>query len=242
MKKIKIMALLSAIITALLLFLFLNSLQKPQTIVKSEVLVATVNIPLNTQVTKDMIVLKQLPREAVNATALSDSKLVIGKVAKSDIAAGEQLLTSKFFDAGKSGSTTLAYSIEPGMRAITIAVDDVSGLSGMLKPGNSVDVIAKFDPASAGGTANSNTTKYTKMLLQDVPVLAVDSVLSESGKAKNKDGTTASYTSVTLEVTPAKAMEISMSEYVGKLKVILRSPLDQGLTSFPNMTLNDVLK
>ncbi len=244
MKKIKILALISAILTALSLFLFLNSFK--QEAVKSEVLIATANIPVDTVVTKDMVTLTKWPEEAVHPDALKNTSLAVGQVAKSNIAAGEQVLGSKLITAGNNNSnSTLAYSIEPGMRAITIAVDDISGLSGMLKPGNKVDVLAQYsveqNVLNPGSSAENQTTMYTKMLLQNITVLAVDSILSPSGKASGKEGAATSYASITLQVTPAEAMRTSFSEYAGKLKVILRSPLDDERKDLPNLTIKDVL-
>jgi len=243
LKKIKILALISAILTALSLFLFLNSLK--QEVVKGKVLIATANIPEDTVITKDMVILTEWPDEAIHPDALSDAALALGLVAKSDIAVGEQILKSKLLTAGDNNSnSTLAYAIEPGMRAITIAVDDISGLAGMLKPGNKVDILAQFsveqNVLNPGSSSDNRMIMYTKMLLQNITVLAVDSVLTKSGKAAGKDGT-ASYASITLQVTPEQAMKTSFSEYSGKLKVILRSPLDEDSKNLPNLTIKDVL-
>lgn len=237
MKKVKIIALISAVATALLLFLFLKNLNNQA---KTEdtvgVVVATADITANTQVTSNMVEIKYLPAEAVYSDAFTSLSDVVGKVSETDVIAGEQLNSKQFADAGGVGAGTLAYSIEPGMRAITISVDEISGLCGMLKPGNKVDIIALFD--SGTGSVSAPTSK---MLLQNITVLAVDSILSKSGKSAASDGSAASYTSITLEVTAEQAMETSLSAYSGNLKVILRSPLDSSSSSISNITLNGMI-
>ena len=74
---------------------------------------------------------------------------------------------------------------------------------------------------------------------ENIKVLAVDSVLDSTGKAG--DGTTPGYTTITLEVTPGQAMEISMAAYSGTLRAVLRSPLDDEAKKYKSITLNKVL-
>ncbi|MPM05761.1 hypothetical protein SDC9_52056 [bioreactor metagenome] len=236
-KKVKILAIISAVVTALLLFIFLNSLKNSSNIARTRVIVAVTDIPANTSITAEMIKQTELPTEAVVAGTLSDASLVIGKIAEAEIFAGEQLLSSKLISAGSSDSKTLAYAIEPGMRAITIAVDETAGLSYMITPGNHVDIIAEFldENNSAAGAVK---TSYTTMVLQNIIVLAVDNILSEDGKLLSE---TPQYTAVTLQVTPQQAMELSMAQFEGELRLILRSPVDEESTNIPSLTLNNIM-
>ena len=245
MKKVKILALVSALLTAVFAYFFLNSLKKPTEVQKITVLVAASDIASNTQITKDMVTLISIPVEAAHPDSVINLSSALGFIVKSDIKAGEQILRSKLVAAGDSSSLTLAYSVSPGMRAITVAVDEVSGLSGMLKPGNKIDIIALFKVEeqyiNANGSTGTKSVVYTKLLLENKLILAVDSSLDINGKAAKSDGTVSSYTSITLQVTPEEAMETSFSEFTGKLRAVLRSPLDGGTADLPNMTLEDVL-
>lgn len=240
MKKVKIIALLSAIAVAVLLFNFLNSISKPTIIEIEKVGVITANqdIPPNTTITEDMIVVSQVPVEGVHVQSLKDKSEAIGKVSSSEIVAGELLLSSKLITPGEGVENgTLAYAIEPGMRAITIEVSNTTGLSNMIMPNNMVDVIGQYAIEELQPNGEMKTIDYTTMLLENVKVLAVDDNLT----AQEKESSENAYVSLTLQVTPVEAMHISMTEFRGELRAILRSPLDEGITSLPALTIDKVI-
>lgn len=252
MKKVKIIALVSAVVTALLLFVFLNSLNKPTEVPKITVLTAAAPIPADTPITADMLTAAELPSEAVLPGAMTDPSQVVGKVAKAEIYPGEQLLGEKLVEPGESSENTLAYAIEPGMRAITIAVSETSGVAFMITPGNHIDILGAImyddtsadagggDPAAGNAASGESGAKsYTTLLLENVHVLAVDRVLSKSGKV-NTDAPV--YTTLTLQVTPEEAMKLSMAQFEGELRMLLRSPLDEDLTKLPSLTLDDIMR
>ena len=240
MKKVKVLALVSAAVTALLLFLFLSSLNRPAENATTSVVIATSDIPANIPITDAMIETKAIPSGAVVSGAFTDKSEVVGKIASAEIFAGEQLLNAKLLSTGKSDSKTLAYAIEPGMRAITIAVDETSGVAFMITPGNNVDIIGEFvkTTSSAADGSGSDKISYTTMVLENVTVLAVDNVFSKDGKA-NSDKPV--YTTLTLQVTPSQAMELSTAQFEGQLRAILRSPVDNKETNQPSLTLDDVM-
>lgn len=232
MKKVKILALLSAVLTAVLFFFFLNTLLNMNDVETRAVVTAAADIPPNTTITAEMLVKKELPLEAVLPGSQMDPQAVVGKVARSEILAGEQVLEGKLVKVADSSSGTLAYALEPGMRAITFSVDTNQGLAGMLKPKDRIDLIGEFEYQPPGGTA----TAYTSIVEENLKILAVDSVMSEQGKA---DGS--AYATLTLEVTPKQAMELSMAIYKGQIRAVLRSPLDKDITNLPKITIDNVL-
>jgi pilus assembly protein CpaB len=229
-KKVKILALLSAIVTALLLFVFLSSLVKFGSGDKIDVVTAAQDIPANTLITEEMLVMQELPEDAVLTGAITKMSDVVGKTIQANVYAGEQIISAKLIAPGEAGSGTLAYSIEPGMRAITIAVDATTGLSGMIKPGNHVDLVGEY--AATGGTV-------TDIIAQNIKILAVDNVLEQAGTS-GEAGAPA-YSTITMEVTPTQAMEISLAVYSGTLRAVLRSPLDEAPVNIKAITLAKVL-
>lgn len=245
MKKVKVLALVTAVIAAVLLYNFLNSVsdkaEKEAEVVKTGVLTASVNILPNTTITEDMVEITQIPLEAVHAEAVVNEAAAVGKFSKYEITAGEQVLSSKLISPdGGGGDGTLAYAIKPGMRAISIGVGNLSGLVGMIKPQNTVDIVVQFQKPEKQATGEEKVIDYTTMIAENIKVLAVDDVLSQEGKTVNPEtGTT--YTSVTLQVTPEQAMELSMSEYKGQIRLILRSPLDNELTNQPTIKYDDII-
>jgi len=229
-KKVKILALLSAIVTALLLFVFLSSLIKFGGSDTSKIITAAQDIPANTLITQEMVESTDVPTDAVLPGAITKLSDVVGKAMKSDVYIGEQIISAKMIVPGETGDGALSYAIEPGMRAITIGVDATAGVAGMLRPSNRIDLMGEYDVAG---------TVYTDLVAEYINVLAVDNVLSDTGKSA--DGTTPAYSTITLEVTPQQAMEISMAAYSGTLRAVLRSPLDEAMTNFKSVTLVNVL-
>ncbi|WP_304508790.1 Flp pilus assembly protein CpaB [Anaerotignum sp.] len=221
MKKVKIFALFAAVLTSVLMFVFLKSIVHNDEAHKTDVIVATQTIPMETPITQSMFTLTQLPDEAILDGVITDSAAILGKVAKSEIVAGEQIIHSKLLTAGDVNSGTLGYSLEPGMRAVTMAVDGISGIGYMIEPGNRVDIIAQY---------SQNDTAFTKLIVQNVVVLATDSNLSNNENTMSKDE---SYSTITLQATPEQVMEIRFYEYTGRLSAILRSPLDDKIINLP---------
>lgn len=237
MKKVRLLALLAALATAVLLFLFFNSLGQTAELPKTGVYVAAERIPANVPIVETMLAVTQLPDEAVLPDAIKDLNNIIGKVARSEIMVGEQILGAKLVAPGQAQSaSTLDYTIEPGMRAITIAVDSVAGLAYMLAPGNHVDILAQYQ-VELEINGETKSQQVATLLVENIPILAVDYVMAEGGKTGQAEKT---YTTLTLQVTPAQALDLSFSEYVGGLRAILRSPLDEGTNDLPNVTIEDV--
>lgn len=239
MKKIKLVALIAALSTAFGIYFLFNTMNKPVPTAKANVIVAAVGIAANTVVTKDMITETSLPAEAVLPNAVRDPSMVIGSVLKVDAVAGEQILSDRLAKTGKANGETLAYSIQPGMRAITISVDSTKGVGNMLRPENTVDIIVHFQQEipekKTDGTTVLKMISLSKILIQNIKVLAVDQMLSKDAKV-NSSG----YSTITLEVTPKQAVELSFSAKNASLQAILRSPVDSKTVDVPAVTEKDV--
>jgi pilus assembly protein CpaB len=240
LKKIKILAFISALTTAVLLYIFLGSLSDLSKGKRVNVLTAANDISANTPITAEMLKYVSMPAESVVPRALSDSSLVVGKVSQEKIFMGEQILSTKLVATGEGSAKTLAYAIEPGKRAITISVNNTSGVGFMLAPGNNVDLLGYF--ATTGPTSNAaspnNTASVAVVLMENLKVLAVDNVIAKEGKTKSDQ---ASYSSLTLQVTPEQALKLTMAQAEGEIKAVLRSPLDSASVKQQKITLGSVL-
>ncbi|NMD70120.1 Flp pilus assembly protein CpaB [Bacillus sp. DNRA2] len=123
--------------------------------------------------------------------------------------------------------------IAANKRAISIAVDHVKGVSGLIRPGNYVDIIA-FIPESA------KNPETTEILLEEIKVLAVGSQTDKT--IKNIDPaveTTFTYPTVTVEVTPDEALAIANVSVKGSLTMMLRQNPETTKTSTKGETTND---
>jgi pilus assembly protein CpaB len=172
------------------------------------------NIPGRTILRSESLEVQQIPRELVHARALTSLEEARGRIALVPLVAGEQLLADRV--AGGEGATgDLAYRIKPGQRAITIAANEISGVAGLVQPGNYIDVLVTLEKDDYGRDA-------TKTILQNRLVLAVDSQMSQ--RSAEQSTTVKHYT---LEVSPGEAEVLTFAEEKGKLKVVLRSQGDQ---------------
>jgi pilus assembly protein CpaB len=116
----------------------------------------------------------------------------------------------------------LAAALKPGMRAISVAVDDVSGNAGLIQPGDYVDVLLTQQiRADAGVSVAPAHSVESETVAERVRVLAVGSAFK-----RPKDDAAAPSTSartVTFEVTPHSAQAITVAAHLGTLSLALRS-------------------
>lgn len=173
-----------------------------------------------------MVTLRSISDDSLLDNYMLEIDSVVGMVLTSDVYAGEQIVRDRLIRVGKTDPdrNTLAYALKPGMRAMTIFVDQDTGLVNFLKPGNRVDVLANYSHEDTRPVLNKEDQKEwvqvptSQILAQNVAILAV-------GTAMDKNGTE-EYTTVTLEVTPQDAQTISAVSWWGNLRLLLRSPLD----------------
>lgn len=240
MKKIKLLAFLAALATALGVYFFFQSSNKPVTTSKVNVVVAAADIPANTTITGEMVTISELPTQAVLQNAVKDTSLVVGSVLNTPAVKGEQIISNRLIKTGKAGNQTLAYTITSGMRAITISVDNTKGISGLIKPGDSIDLIAQFQVDGKTATGNASqagkAVPVSKIFMQKLKVLATDQNMSSDAKT-NASG----YSTLTLEVTPQQAVELNYAAKNSSLQAILRSPIDDKEVQVPNITEKDVV-
>lgn len=213
MKKIYLLAILFAILTGFAVFNFARSLQNAKQTDRGAVVVAVAKIPQNTLITQDMVALKKLSEESINPLAVHDLSQVVGRISNVAIEADEQVLSSKLNEQG-TDKNGLAYSIPKGRRAVTIAVDDITGVAGNIQKSNRVDILAVV-------SIDKISTSF--LLLQNIEVLKTNAVLS--------DKQSAGYTNLTLSVTPEEAEKLFYAQVNGKLTVALRPILDTNLSN-----------
>ena len=99
------------------------------------------DIPAETLITAEMVVLKDLPEESVHADAALKLENAVGSIAVEPIVSGEQVLTARLAKQGEAANS-LSYELEKGYRAVSVAVNEVTGVSGFIEAGDHVDVVA----------------------------------------------------------------------------------------------------
>ena len=127
------------------------------------------------------------------------------RVALRPIETNEPLLKSKV--SGFGGRAILSSMISPDMRAMTIRINDVSGVAGFVLPGDHVDIILIRD---FGGSP------VTDILLQNIKVLGID---QDANQSRQQPGVVRA---VTFEVTPTQSQKLVLAQQVGQLSLALR--------------------
>jgi pilus assembly protein CpaB len=142
-------------------------------------------------------------------------KSFAGWVAREPFTAGEPIVKAKIVAPGDRGF--LAAVLQPGMRAVAVAVDQISDVSGFIFPGDRVDLLINLAVPAEGAGGNGYQHKAAATVLRDIRVIGIDQQLD------NKDGKVVVARTVTLEVTPKESEIVALAADMGKLSLSLRS-------------------
>jgi len=229
-KKFLMLALVFALTAAVLFYQYLLSLQKkyePQNM--EQVIVAARTIEHNSLIGPGDIKVLRVPSDYAHRDALRDKKSAEGKVAVSRIMEGEQILRSRLLGNSRN-LNHMSYSVPRGKRAISVAVNDITGVSGFVKPSDRVDVVATVNIPVPGPSGQEIVRPYTVMALQDIEVLAVGNSIEVMPETEGgaKKGTVENKT-VTLAVDPRQALILTMAAERGEIRLMLRAPGDKDL-------------
>ncbi len=178
----------------------------------ASVVVAAVPIPFGRTVQATDLRMMELPPHAIPPNSFDAMENVVGRISSQSIYAGEVILEGRV--AEHMGGSALAAVLQPGMRAISVRVDDVAGVAGFLLPGNEVDVVAS---RRDGGSRSVES----QTILRRITVLAVDQNASQE-----RDGPVI-VRAVTLAVTPRQAERLVEATQEGKVALTLRNPLEK---------------
>ncbi len=212
-KGLIVIALVFSLAAAGLVYSYLQSLAARNVRPGLPVVVAKADIAPKTKMTAAMLKVVEVPDDYIQPGAVRDINKAVGVVAREQIAAGEQVTQRRLFIEGKSAG--FSGIIPPGRRAVSVAVTEVSGVAGLVKAGDFVDVIVTFDPNVAGA-------HLSQIVLQNLKVLATnrDTETGAAGDGVKKDG--AGKTTVTLAVTPDDAARLAVADEKGKIRLALR--------------------
>ncbi|HTI82964.1 MAG TPA: Flp pilus assembly protein CpaB [Acetobacteraceae bacterium] len=184
---------------------------------KLPLLIAARPLRAGTLVKPDDIAAEPRSPQEIPAGGHVDSEAVrgelLGAMIRRNLAKGEPLLTGDVLNPGDRGF--LAAVLGAGMRAVTVGVDAVSGLSGLVWPGDRVDLILTQSQEGVGIPASHRVSGET--VLHDVRVLAIDRQLIQGATSESPQAQTVR--TVTLEVTPPDAERVVVAERLGHLSL-----------------------
>ena len=138
-----------------------------------DVVVAARDIGANTTLTADMLELRAVPLDVALSGTYGSVDQLIGTPTRFPLQAGAQVTGMNIGLGAVTDEEDISLVLPPGMRAVGVEVSEVTGVGGLLLPGNFVDVIAVFPNAPAGATGEALQNVKSVTLLQNIEVLAV---------------------------------------------------------------------
>ncbi len=191
------------------------------------VVVAAVLLPSGKKIEPTDLKSGDWPSAIVPEGSLSDPAAAVGRVVKIESQAGEPILESKLAPAGSEGG--FQSIIPDGMRALTVSVNNSSGVGGFILPNARVDVLVTV---SSPARKEESTTR---IILEDIRVLAVDQTY------ERKEDDPVLVQTVTLLVTPADAEKLVLASTEGKLQLSLRNTSDRSVRATPGVQLKQLI-
>jgi len=196
---------------------------------QTAVLVAKQDIPQGVVIEGEMFETSIVPNKFVQPQAVTSLDRISGMVTVAPISRGEQISLSKLTNVKQVGGGDLAGLTPSGKRAISIAVDNMATLAGMVKPGDYVDVLAIIQIPVPGQGSQTAVVP----LFQNTLVLAVGQNTGVSGPAsryveaaESSSNAGNGNTLITLALAPQEANLVAFIQEQGKLRLAMRSPAD----------------
>jgi pilus assembly protein CpaB len=189
------------------------------------VVVASKDLTFGTLLEAHELNVVNFPKESVPSGSYASLDSVLNQTTKVFVVAGEPILASKLSSIGGG----LSVRIPANMRAMSVKIDEVTGVSGFVLPGDRVDVVVTVE-----NVAGSNVA-VTKTILQDIEVLAAGT------KTETKNNRNITVQTATLLIDPAGAEKLALGVHQGKVHLSLRNPVDHQLTEARSTDTRDVL-
>lgn len=207
--------------------------QKPQPVAAQQqetpgkkVLVAKANLSAGTILKEEDLEWQKWPDDGINNAYLiegqNDMSTIVGAVVRRGIAAGGPITETMIARPGDRGF--VAAILRPGMRAISIEVDDQTAISGLLFPGDHVDLQLLLQMPELKGAGGEEITgplsfepRTAETILEDIRVLAIDRVINDIEGQEPQQLRT-----VTVELTPKQTEMVHAVRDLGDLALVLR--------------------
>ena len=193
------------------------------------VVVAAKEIPAGAALEKAALEIKQWPSVAIPKDAMTSLEAAVGRVARVPVFTGEAIVPGRLARAGTAPG--LEARITPGMRAMSVRINDVAGMSGLVQPNSRVDVLVSLRENGSNGTE-----EVSKLFLENMRVLSMGSRTTRDDSGEPTPATTA-----TLEVTPVQAEKLAVAMRQGSIQLVLRGFADTDTTGTKGSTSSEVL-
>ncbi len=178
------------------------------------VVVAKRELRKGDRITPDTVAIRPIPVDYAHSQAIAPEHFdrVNGQPLAYPVKSGEMVLWGLLEN---KRTATFSVRVKPGHRAMTVPVDEINSISGLLEPGDAIDLMA---------TIEQKDKTHIFPLLQNVMVMAT----GQRAENDPKSGEKRMYSTVTLDTSPEEAFNIIRVREAGKLTALLRNPDDKG--------------
>jgi len=188
----------------------------------ADIVVASDTIPAGGRISEQQVKVVGWPETLVPDGAIKDPKAVINSVARVTIEKNQPLSQSQLLG---QGAEVLPTMIPEGMRAMSVRVDDVTGVSGFITPNSRVDVLIAGSPGGEG-----NEGQRSKVVLQNIRVLAIGKSIAQTQEKPVEVPT------VTLLVSPEEAERLTLATRYEPVRLALRNYSDELVVGTPGLS------
>jgi pilus assembly protein CpaB len=199
---------------------------KPEQTDLRDVVVAARPLSVGTNVKPADIKLVKIATTAFPKGAFGKAEEVIDRPVISNVLLDEPILEGRL--AVRGSGLGLAPVIPVGMRAVTVRVNDVTGIAGFVLPGMRVDVLVTGRPPSADGT-------ITATCLQNILVLSAGTTIQPDAR-----GQTIQAATVTLLASPDEAETLTLANNEGRIQLVLRNGSDHTIEKTPGRDIGEL--
>jgi len=179
----------------------------------TDVVVARDTISIGTRVSPDTLKVVTWPADALPEGAVHDPQEVVGSIARTTIGKNQPVAKTGLI---AQGAGLLPLMIDEGMRAMSVKVDSVTGVSGFITPNSHVDVIV-------AATRGEKNDMRSRVIMQNIRVLATGTIIEQ------KDEKPVEVPTVTLLVTPEQAETLTLATRYDSVRLALRNYRDEEL-------------
>ncbi|HST09073.1 MAG TPA: Flp pilus assembly protein CpaB [Terriglobales bacterium] len=194
----------------------------------SDVIVAANDLQVGSKLQDGDIRQVKVPTSVLPPNYFRNKSQVLGRGVILPVQKGEFILPSKL--AAENAGSGLPSLIPPGMRAVSVRVNEVVAVAGFVVPGTRVDVLLTGNPA--GGNEQQTTT-----VLENVAVIAAGQKLE-----RNAQGEPQSTPVITLLVSPDDAQKLTLASSQGHIQLALRNPIDTKKEDLAAMKANGLYR
>lgn len=195
----------------------------------AQVVVATRDIPSETIVEPDMVQVRTVAATSLQRGDLTSLESAIGSITTGSVLRGQHMNSS--FLRGTEAIRYLSHAIPEGFRAITIPIEQVEAIEGLLKPGDRVDIVGSFQlPAGP-----ERTESVVVNLFEGVRILAVNRNFSPFRIETKVE-------SITFALQPEEAQILTYSMQAGRIRLALRAPRDEATGQYSLVGMHTLLK